>query len=308
LLSPDGSQGTTYRTGQLISFGEISARGLVDGNTVTASVGIIRDITERIEAEKDRQNLERQLFYTQRMKALGTLAGGFAHNFNNLLVPVIGYIDMVLTDMEKDNLHHEHLKKALESANKAKQMILQVQAYAQSDNAHKVMPIDICDTVDAAIRVFKPSLSRKIELSVNKRSDCPIMHADPYQIQQMVINLLVNANEAILADTGNGSISVTVNSDEIGNTPPNTDIPVQPGRYIQISITDTGCGIDPEIIHKIFDPFHTTKFEPGKGLGLSLSHRIARKYGGEIIVQSSVGEGSMFNIYLPIIKREAAED
>lgn len=261
--------------------------------------GILRDITERVESEKESQQLENQLFYSQKMEALGTLAGGFAHNFNNILFPLIGYIDMALMDMPAGAPNRRHLEKALESANQAKRMIHRVQEYTRNDKSRQIQSIEIPKTVNNALRMFRGSLSSRTKLSIDMDEKCPRVVADADQIQQVIVNLCANANDAIMAKDKSGNISVAVTPAEIDPANPKADNPLPPGRYARISVADSGCGIDPDLVEKIFDPFFTTKAETGKGLGLSLAHRIVKKYGGEIFVDSVKGKGTTITVYLP---------
>ncbi len=279
---------------------ETSVSPILDKNKeVVGFRGICHDITERVEAEKERQNLENQLFYTQKMEALGTLAGGFAHNFNNILFPLIGYIDMALMRMEKDERCRNYLEKALDSANRAKKMIQRIQEYTRSDRNRQLMPINLSDVVDGATRVFKASMSRKVKLTMNVMHACPSVLVDPDQIQQMVFNLLANASDAIMTKGGAGSITVSVGPAKIDPANQDKTAFLPYARYACISITDSGCGIEPGVVGRIFDPFFTSKAETGKGLGLSISHRIAKKYGGEIFVESEIDKGTTVSVYLP---------
>ncbi|MFO7840138.1 MAG: PAS domain S-box protein [Desulfosalsimonadaceae bacterium] len=261
--------------------------------------GICRDVTERIEAEKERQSLETQLLLSQKSEALGTLAAGFAHNFNNILFPLIGYIDMTLMELPEDSRQRSNLNKALDATNRAKEIIRRVQQYTRTDKDQKIRPIDLPETVNQALRLVRGSFSRRIELSVDIASDCPEVMADPDQIEQVVVNICTNAAEAIATKDGSGSISVLVRPRQI--TEKSTDKPenLPAGSYVCISVHDNGCGIDPAIADRVFDPFFTTKTETGKGLGLSLSQRIVKKYGGDILVDGEPGQGSWVHVYLP---------
>lgn len=266
--------------------------------------GICRDVTERIEAEKERQSLEAQLFSSQKTEALGTLAAGFAHNFNNILFPLIGYIDMTVMELPEDSRQRKHLQKALESANRAKEIIRRVQEYTRNDKGQQVQAIEIPETVSQALRLVRGSLSRRIHLSVDLPDVCPAVIADADQIEQVVVNICTNAAEAIAVQGGSGRIAVRVFPEEI-TRPANPDR-LAAGAYIRIAIEDSGCGIDPEADERIFDPFYTTKAETGKGLGLSLSQRIVKKYGGEICVESEPEAGTAVSVYLPQAPRETA--
>jgi len=274
---------------------------------ITGFRGICRDITGRIEAEKERQSLEAQLFHSQKTEALGTLAGGFAHNFNNILFPLIGYIDMALMETPKESRQRQHLEKALESANRAKEIVRRVQEYTRNHKVYKARPIKIPETVNQALRLVNASLSRRIDLSVHIENDCPKVMADPDQVEQLVVNLCTNANEAISASDSSGQISVHVAPAEVRNPLPEKPDKLPSGRYVRISVQDSGCGIAPEISERIFDPFFTTKPETGKGLGLALSQRIVKKYGGEIFVESGLAKGALVHVYLPQAQASAPD-
>jgi len=292
-----------------ICFVETSVSLIEEGDQrITGFRGICRDVTDRIEAEKERQSLENQLFYSQKMEALGTLAGGFAHNFNNILFPLIGYIDMALMSTPEDSRNRSHLEKALESANKAKNIVHRVQEYTRNDKGHQIQPLPVPEIVNQALRLVRGSLSSRIKLSTEVDERCPQIIADADQIQQVIVNLCANANDAIMSNDRSGHITVTVSPAEIA--PVNSDNPMalSQGRYACISIADSGCGIDSEMVERVFDPFYTTKPETGKGLGLSLSHRIVKKYGGEIVVESKVGEGTAVRVYIPEMAASAPPD
>jgi PAS domain S-box-containing protein len=267
---------------------------------VTGFRGICRDVTERIEAEKERQSLEAQLLFSQKTEALGTLAAGFAHNFNNILFPLIGYIDMTLMEMPEGSTQRKHLKKAMEAANRAKEIIRRVQEYTRNDKDHQMQPVSVPETVQSALRLVRVSLSRRIRMEVEMPEASPVVVADPNKIEQLVVNLCTNASEAIAASGGSGRIEVSVGTKKIGSEADGNPAGLPAGRYACISVRDSGCGIAPEAAERIFDPFFTTKAETGKGLGLALSLRIVKKYGGEIYVESRPEEGTAVYVYLPL--------
>ncbi|MFP4531548.1 MAG: PAS domain S-box protein [Desulfobacterales bacterium] len=279
-----------------------------DDQRITGFRGICRDVTDRIEAEKERQSLENQLFYSQKMEALGTLAGGFAHNFNNILFPLIGYIDMALMQAPADSRTRQHMEKALESANKAKNIVHRVQEYTRNDKGHQIQPLDVPEVVDQALRLVRGSLSSRIKLSTEMDDGCPQIMADAGQIQHVIVNLCANANDAIMSNGRSGHITVKVSCTEITPAGSAKAGALPQGRYACISVTDSGCGIDSGMVDRVFDPFYTTKPETGKGLGLSLSHRIVKKYGGEILIESQVGEGTAVNVYIPEMTADAQPD
>ena len=256
------------------------------------SVINLRDISHQ-------KKLEAQLQQAQKMEAIGTMAGGIAHDFNNILASVIGYTELALDGEEKGTFQYKNLQEVLSAGNRAKDLVKQILTFSrQVDQEQK--PIQIKPHIEEALKMIRASIPSIIDIEQDLQSDALIM-ADPTQIHQILMNLCANAAHAMENNGGRLTVSlmdVDLDSDFISGHPN-----LKPGSYINLMVTDTGHGISSNVMEKIFDPFFTTK-EKGKGTGLGLSvvHGLVRSSGGDIFVDSELGKGATFNIYLPVIR------
>ncbi len=272
----------------------INGRAVRDGRgNILYYEGAIQDIT-------DRKLLESQLRQAQKMEAIGTLAGGIAHDFNNILSAVLGYAEMAQREPEvSDRLlrYHEQIYKA---GRRAKDLVKQILAFSrQSDE--ELRPLGISPIVKEVLKLLRASLPSTIKIHHDIQSDPDTVIADPTQIHQILLNLCTNAAHAM--SEGKGELIVSLSPVEINpRDASNINHGLTPGMYLQLSVSDTGHGIDPGIMDRIFDPFFTTK-KPGEGTGMGLSvvHGIVKSYNGAITVESKVGEGTTFHIYLPLL-------
>jgi len=261
------------------------------GNPV-GSVINLRDISHQ-------KKLEAQLQQAQKMEAIGTLAGGIAHDFNNILSSVIGYTELALDEAKKGTFQHQSLQEVLLASDRAKDLVKQILTFSRQVD-QKQKPIQVKPIVKEALRLLRASIPTSVEIRQNVQSDALVM-GDSTQIQQILLNLCTNAAHAMEDDGGRLTVSLLdaeLDSDFISNHPD-----LKPGPYINLTVTDTGRGISPDVMEKIFDPFFTTK-EKGKGTGLGLSvvHGIVRSHGGDIYVYSEPGKGSAFEVCLPVIE------
>jgi len=259
------------------------------GEIIGISV-IIRDITEK-------KILEEKFFKAQKRQAIGILAGGIAHDFNNILAPIMGYAEMALDEIPEDSPVQENLKQILISAERAKDLVQQILTFTRESKQEK-MVFKIQLVIKEALKLIRSTLPSTIKIRHHIDNNCGPILADPTQIHQVVMNLCINAFHA-MQDNG-GILDVTLKNVEIG-----TDrqiLNLNPGNYLLLIVSDTGHGINPSDIEKIFDPYFTTK-ETGKGTGLGLSVvlGIVKNCGGKISIDSEIGKGSIFNIYLPRI-------
>ena len=260
--------------------------------------GISRDITERRLAEAERRRFDAQVQHAQKLESLGVLTGGIAHDFNNLLTAIGGNIQLALTDPAAGAPARECLNDALQASSRAAGLIKQMLAYA-GRSQFEVKPVDLRTVVEEMVQMLRVSISRKATLRFDFAPALPLVEADAVQLRQVVMNLVVNAAEA-LGDNG-GGITVSTNVTEcdraaLADAGLNEDLPE--GRYVQLTVEDTGCGMDPDTRSKIFEPFFTTKFT-GRGLGLSAVLGIVRGHQGGINVVSEPGRGTTFTIFLP---------
>jgi len=279
---------------------EISISPVLDADERTVGFrGIVRDITERVRDAEEKADLEAQLQRSQRMEAIGTLAGGIAHNFNNLLMGIQGNVSLLLQELPEDHPHNRRLRTMETLVDGGSKLTSQLLGYARAGRV-EVRVVDLNSLVAQTAETF--SLTRR-EYRVHSRlieRSLPV-EVDPGQIEQAVLNLLINAAEAM---PGGGDISITSRwTDHTELDGAGHDL--REGNYAVIEISDSGCGIDSSTIDRIFEPFFTTKgMSGGTGLGLSSAYGIVRAHGGRIGVESEVGSGSTFKIELPTALRD----
>ena len=265
--------------------------------------GFIVDNTDRKKVEKEREDLKNQLQQAQKMEAIGTLAGGIAHDFNNLLMAIQGRTSIMR--MSKDSSHpdFEHLKRVEDHVKSAADLTRQLLGFARGGK-YEVRPTDLNELIKKQNRMFGRT---KKEISIDGKYEENIwsVEIDQGQIEQVLLNLYVNAWHAM---PGGGSLyleteNVTIEENYVKS------FSIEPGRYVKISVTDTGVGMDKATQKKIFDPFFTTKeMGRGTGLGLASSYGIVKNHGGFINVYSEMGHGTTFNIYLPASAKEIIEE
>ena len=269
-----------------------------DDGAVKAVQGIAADITDRKKAEAEREGLERQMQQTQKLESLGVLAGGIAHDFNNLLMAIMGNAGLALMKLQpespvRDNL--EHIETAsLRAADLCKQML----AYA-GKGQFVLERVDLSALVEDMARLLKTSISKKAVLNLDLQRGLPFLQADPGQIRQIVMNLIINASEAIGEQTGVITVctgAMEYDPDYFRETYLGNEIAA--GTYVYIEVSDTGCGIDKETQHKIFEPFFTTKFT-GRGLGLSAVLGVIRAHKGALRLYSEPGMDTTFRALFP---------
>ncbi len=248
----------------------------------------------------DRKKMEARLRQAQKMEAIGNLASGIAHDFNNILFPIIGMSEMLLEDLPPGSLEYENAQEILSAGKRGSDLVKQILSFSRQ-NEHKMMPVRIQQILKEVLKLSRSAIPSNIEISQNIQSDCGLVMADPTQLYQIAMNLITNAYHAV--EPADGKISVQLKetelvSDDLAN------IPLKPGRYAVLSVSDTGCGIDPAVINKIFEPYFTTKAKgKGTGLGLAVVYGIIKKYEGDIKVYSEIGKGATFIVYIPLIRK-----
>jgi nitrogen-specific signal transduction histidine kinase/CheY-like chemotaxis protein len=259
--------------------------------------------TRHLEAEfARRQAIEAQLVQAQKMEAIGTLAGGIAHDFNNILMSMLGYTELALGETDGNSTTHEFLLQVQTAGNRARDLVHQILTFSRR-NDRKRQAITISPIVKETLKLLRASLPATIDIQTAISSDQPTL-ADPTEIQQVVMNLCTNAAHAMEENGGILKVSLTETLLEDDNMDDYQKIP--PGAYLKLTVSDTGLGIDSEVIRRIFDPFFTTK-EPGKGTGLGLStvHGIVKDCRGMISVSSKPGRGTTFTVFFPITKTDS---
>lgn len=261
-----------------------------------AVLTFLKDVTELKKAEEEKQRLQEQLLHSQKMEAIGRLAGGLAHDFNNLLTVIKGYTQIALLEVDEDSPVRSRLQEIADAADKAASLTRQLLAFSRKQ-LMEMRIFDLRDEVKKMEKMLKRLIGEDVELVTEISDHECFVRADPVQIEQVVINLAVNARDAM---PKGGRLTISVK--KVGPEDPFLRSRAFLGgdEYVLLSVSDTGCGIPEEIRDKIFEPFFTTK-EPGTGTGLGLStvYGIVKQLEGHIFVESEVGRGTTFRIYLP---------
>jgi PAS domain S-box-containing protein len=252
--------------------------------------GIVRDITER-------KQLESQLQQAQKMEAIGTLAGGIAHDFNNILATIIGYAEMIeMFDVPNNDKVRERLKYILASAYRAKDLVQQILTFSRRTEQDKV-PVTLAPILKDIIKFLRASLPATIKINARYEDNSSVL-GDSTQLYQVMMNLCTNAAHA-MGEKG-GILEVNLSDVHFDSIDSGLQAELEPRAYIMVGVQDTGDGMTPDMLDRIFEPFFTTKRRgEGTGLGLSVVHGIVKGMGGAISVHSQMGEGSLFQVFLP---------
>jgi two-component system cell cycle sensor histidine kinase/response regulator CckA len=263
-----------------------------ENGNIVALQGILRDITER-------KTLETQLLQAQKMEAIGQLAGGIAHDFNNILTAILGYSDLMRIDLSENDPRIRLIEEISKAGYRAASLIRQLLAFSRRQ-LMQPRNLELNSLVTEMDQMLHRLIGENINLAVNLDPQLGQVRADPGQIQQVILNLIVNARDAM---PQGGSLTLHTSNTELEDGPEAQQLSAPPGRYIVLAVSDTGHGIDPEVQTRIFEPFFTTKDKgKGTGLGLSTVYGIVKQSGGFIAVQSEQGKGATFKIYLPRIE------
>lgn len=265
--------------------------------------GFILDITESRRASLERERLAQRMRETQKLESIGTLAGGIAHEFNNLLTVMLGHTELALRDAGPRSAARESLQTIRKAGEQARHMVQQILTFSRQQPGERHVTA-LLPVVEEAVGLLRTTLASTLQLDCQCSPDTPNVLADPMQLQQIVVNLCINAAQAMAGRSG----SVTVRAGAV-TLPPRgragPDLP--PGDYARITVSDQGVGMDAATAGRIFEPFFTTKpVGEGTGLGLSVVHGIVHAHGGAITVQSEPGKGSTFEVYLPATQQHAA--
>jgi PAS domain S-box-containing protein len=254
---------------------------------------VFKDVTKLKALQVQVKEQERSLIQNQKLEAVGTLAGGIAHDFNNILSVILGFTDLARERLPVGSEISEDLNEVITASHRAKELVQQILAFSRQSPISRV-PIEPEFIVKEALKMLRSSIPTTIQIQEYICQDCGTLVADSTQIHQIMMNLCTNAFHAMEEKGG----TMTVEMKRANTTPP--DLAESKLGYIQLSVSDTGVGIHPGIINKIFDPFFTTKEQgKGTGMGLSMIYGIAKEYGGCVTVESKLGEGTTFHVYLP---------
>lgn len=259
--------------------------------------GVVRDIT-------DRKKLEDQLRQSQKMEAVGRLAGGIAHDFNNLLTVICGYGELLLEKIQPPNPNRELLEYIMEAGGRATRLTSQLLAFGRKQ-VLELKVLDLNDLVKNVEKMIQRLLGEDVRLHAELDATIGVVRADPGQIEQVLMNLAVNARDAM---PQGGDLTIETQTVELDERDCRERPDARPGEYVRLTVTDTGCGMSPEVQARIFEPFFTTKpVGKGTGLGLPTVYGIVRQSEGFIVVNSKLNEGTTFQIYLPQLGLRRAE-
>jgi PAS domain S-box-containing protein len=291
-----------HQDGTIIQVHGIADNFYDDQDRPLMTKGTFQDITDRKQAEGEFQNLEKRLNQAQKMESIGTLAGGIAHDFNNILSSIIGFTELSLEDVEKNSFIEDNLQEVYAAGKRAKDLVSQILTFArQSDE--ELRPVQVRLIAKEVAKFIRSSIPATIEIHQNIESEALIM-GDSTQVHQILMNLCTNAAHAM--EDGGGILGISLKEVVIDSDNHLKAIDLTPGKYLALTVSDTGAGIPREIIDKIFEPYFTTKgLGEGTGMGLAMVHGIVENYGGKITVESTPGQGTSFAIYLPVIKKRS---
>jgi nitrogen-specific signal transduction histidine kinase/CheY-like chemotaxis protein len=267
-------------------------------------VGFFRDITERKRSEEDRQRLQAQLLQAQKMESVGRLAGGVAHDFNNMLTAILGHAELAMRRCTPSEPIHADLKVIEKSVHRSADLIRQLLAFARKQTvAPKVL--DLNDTLTGMLKMLRRLMGEDIDFAWMPGADLWPVKIDPSQIDQLLANLCVNARDAI---DGVGKVTIETQNTAFDASYCATHADLVFDEYVMLAVSDDGCGMNKDVIDQLFEPFFTTKeVGRGTGLGLAMVYGIVKQNEGFINVYSEPGKGTTFKIYLPRFAGEAVE-
>ncbi len=269
------------------------------------AVGIIANITERKLAEAARERLQNQLLQSQKMEAIGTLAGGIAHDFNNLLQVILGYSDLLLIKKGSGDLDRKKLEVIQRAARDGADLVSRILTFSRKAES-LARPIDLNEEIRKSQELLRRTVPRMIDIHLVLAENLQIIHADPAQMEQILLNLAINAQYAM---PDGGQLLIETSNVSLTDEHLRTHLGAKPGHYVLLTVSDTGTGMTPEVLERIFEPFFTTKANSeGTGLGLSMVHGIVTQHGGYIRCYSEPGKGTSFKIYFPVSDRELYSD
>ncbi len=263
------------------------------------STGTHKDITEQKKAEEERERLEAHLRQSQKMEVIGTLAGGIAHDFNNILQPIFGYLNIVLEDIPKDSPFREDLEQVYVCARRARELVRQILIFSREGEQPRE-PVDLCPIIRETFTLLRSVVYEGIEIRLDLEEKCNSVLGDSTQLSQALLNLITNACMAIGKNQGTVEIRLHEVQLEGGSARLHPDL--REGDYLELTVRDNGAGMDEITKERVFEPFFTTReIGEGSGLGLSVAQGVVKSHGGAITVESKLGKGSAFTIFLPCL-------
>jgi signal transduction histidine kinase len=280
--------------GLAIRFGQIAQERTRQVEEVNEDLK--REIVSREKAEEEKRAIEKVLMHSQKIQAIGTLAGGIAHDFNNILYSIIGYVNMAVEDATPGSRTHNNLQKVLEVSYRAKDLVGQILSFSRRQQ-YTFKTLSLSSVLESSLTLIRPSIPVSVDIETEFYSEKDTVLGNMIQLQQVFMNVIKNASDAM---NGEGRLTIIISrvlgSKELINLHPK----LNKSAYFIVQFSDTGVGMDKETCERVFEPFFTTKdVNKGTGLGMSIAHGIIQDHGGEILVESTVGVGTTFYIYLP---------
>lgn len=280
---------------------QITHMPVLNNNKTVSKLTIYKDITDYLTAVAEKEKAQARLIQAQKMESIGTLAGGVAHNFNNVLASIIGFTELSLDDVEKGSPLEDNLHEIYKAGKRAKDLVMQILIFARK-TSEEIKPVDIAEITRESIKFLRSSIPADIEIEENINTDARVM-GNPSLLQQVILNLSSNAADAM--EDGGGILAINISDIFVDEKSMLGYGLLSAGDYVQIIVSDTGIGIEPDIADSIFEPYFTTK-EPGKGTGMGLStvYGIVKKLGGAVHVESRPGHGTVFTVLLPALPKK----
>jgi PAS domain S-box-containing protein len=283
----------------------VGVNGYLIGGHVRGSrprvIGFVRDVSDKVRAEQERQRLAAQLRQAEKMEAVGHLAGGIAHDFNNILGAILGYGELAQRKAADSDLRR-YIDTIMDAGNRAKALVTQILSYSRAEGTQKI-PVIVAPIAHEVCELVRGSLPRPIEVRFLSEADDAAVMGDPTRLHQLFMNLCTNAVQAM---PNGGVLWVGVGTERLERPLKVRSGEIESGEYVRVAVQDTGHGIAPEVIDRIFEPFFTTKpAGRGTGLGLALVHSVVQEHAGFIDVASELGRGTTFTVWMPLAHAEA---
>ena len=269
-----------------------------------ATQGVLRDITERKRAEEEKTQLEERYHQAQKAESIGRLAGGVSHDLNNLLSPILGYSEMLLDDLAPDDARRESVNEILRAGFRARDLVRQLMAFSGKQTL-EYEPVDMNKAVTGFEKLLRRTIREDVEIEIIPSPDIRTVMADIGEIEQVIMNLAVNAADAM---PEGGHLTIETAPANLDEDYAAKHWGVKPGAYVMLAVSDTGPGMDDETRKHLFEPFFSTKGEQGTGLGLATVYGIVKQHGGNVWVYSEPGKGTTFKVYLPVSEEARAEE
>ncbi|MCP5054502.1 MAG: PAS domain S-box protein [bacterium] len=272
-------------------------------------LSLLTDITLQKEQEAERLRLEKRLRQAHKMESIGTLAGGIAHDFNNILAIILGYAELSLLDVPSDRKEiRTNITQLVKAVERAKKLVMQILTFSRQGEEMQV-PFEVNAVIDESMALLRSTLPTTIVIRQHMEEELLYIQGNPTQIHQILMNLCTNAAHAMKQKPGEMNVelrkihlSVQDNEDEAYKN-------IKSGHYVQITVSDTGHGMEPEVLERVFDPYFTTKKQgEGTGLGLSVVHGIIENYNGYITIDTTPGKGTVVNVRIPVVDPPASKD